>query len=200
MMNKKFLNLALALVLLTGLSACHPGPADLTKAPLAGAHIGGPFSLINEDGKRVTEKDFAGAFRIMYFGYSFCPDACPNDVQHLMAGFRQFERDHPEDARKIQPIFISIDPLRDTPAKLKAFTAAFHPRLIGLTGTEAEIAAVAARYASVYQKQPPGPNGQYLVDHSRVAMLFGPHGEPVIILSAEGKPQKIADELALWVR
>jgi len=200
MMNKKVLTDVLALLALVGLSDCHRGPADLSTAPLAGAHVGGAFSLVNQDGARVTDRDFAGKFRIIYFGYTFCPDACPTDVQHLLSGFRQFERDDPSDAAKVQPIFISVDPTRDTPSKLKSFVAAFHPRLIGLTGSEAEVAAAAKAYAAVYQKQPPGPNGQYLVDHSRVAMLFGPHGEPIMILASEGAPQTIANELATWVR
>jgi protein SCO1/2 len=200
MMNRRAIFGALALVTCIGLSSCHRGPADLSTAPLAGARIGGPFSLINQDGKRVTDHDYSGKFRIMYFGYTFCPDACPTDVQHLMAGFKKFEHDDADDAAKLQPIFISIDPARDTPAKVKAFVNAFHPRLIGLTGTEAEVAAVAKEYASVSQKQAPGPNGQYLVDHSRTAILFGPKGEPIMILSQDGPPAKIADELATWVR
>ncbi len=200
MMNKNRQILAFALLGLVALDGCQRGPADLTKAPEAADHVGGPFSLINQDGVSVTERNFAGMFRIMYFGYTFCPDACPTDVQHLMAGFKRFEHDHPADAARLQPIFISVDPARDTPARLKTYVAAFHPRLIGLTGTEAEVAAVAKRYWAIYQKQTPGPNGQYLVDHSRVAMLFGPHGEPIMILSSDGPPEKIAGELATWVR
>jgi protein SCO1/2 len=200
MMNKRALLSALLMLGLAPLGGCGRGPADLTKAPLAGAHVGGPFSLINQDGQRISERNFAGKFRIMYFGYTFCPDACPTDMQHLMAGFRQFDQEHPDAAAKLQPIFVTIDPARDTPAQLKTWVAAFHPRLIGLTGSESEIAIVAKRFAAVYQKQRPGPNGQYLVDHSRVAMLFGPNGEPVMILSQDGSAEKIAGELATWVR
>jgi protein SCO1/2 len=117
-----------------------------------------------------------------------------------MAGFAQFERDDPADAAKLQPLFISVDPARDTPARLKTFTAAFHPRLLGLTGSDEAIAAAAKEYAAVYQRGTPAPNGQYLVDHSRTAILFGPHGEPIMILSQDGTPDKIARELATWVR
>lgn len=201
MMNRKILMcLVMATLALVGTNGCQRGPADLSTAPLAGMRVGGAFSLIDQDNKRVSDKGFAGKFRIMYFGYTFCPDACPTDVQHLMAGFRQFERDDAKAAAKLQPIFISIDPARDTPARLKTFVNAFHPRLIGLTGSEAEVAAVAKLYAAVYQKGDLLPNGQYLVDHSRTAILYGPKGEPVMILSQDGSPAKIAEELATWVR
>ncbi len=200
-MNMKtfFYSTALALSAAV-LTSCHSGPADLTTAPLAGAHVGGPFALTDQDGRHVTDHDFAGKFKIIYFGYTFCPDACPTDVQHLMAGFRQFEANDPSAAAKTQPIFISIDPARDTPARLKSFVNAFHPRLIGLSGSESDVALVAKRYAAVYQRGTPNAAGQYLVDHSRVAMLFGPEGQPIMILNQSGSPVQIAGELATWVR
>ena len=206
MMNKNFIGLCVLMLAFIGTNGCQRAPADLSTAPLAGARIGGDFSLIDQDGRHVSDRDMVGKFRIMYFGYTFCPDACPTDMQQLMAGFRQFERNDPKASAKVQPIFISIDPARDTPARLKTFVNAFHPRLMGLTGTEADVAAVAKRFAVVYQKVPAG-NGQYLVDHSRWAMLLGPEGQPIMFLSVgkstlagDGTPAKIAGELSTWVR
>lgn len=201
MMNKN-LNGVMGIILAAclALSGCHRAPADLATAPLAGAHIGGAFTLTDQNGRQVTEKDFAGKFVMTYFGYTSCPDACPTDLQHLMAGLDQFERDDPTDAAKLQPLFISVDPARDTPQRLRTFTAAFHPRLLGLSGSEAAIAAMAQRYAAVYQKGVPAANGQYLVDHSRTAILYGPHGEPIMIMSQDGSAEKIAREFATWVR
>jgi len=201
MMNNRLRSVAILLAsACLSVAACHRQPADLSTAPLASAHIGGTFSLVDQNGHPVSEHSFSGKFVMTYFGYTSCPDACPTDLQHLMAGFAQFERQDPTAAAKLQPLFISVDPARDTPERLKAFTAAFHPRLLGLTGSEAAIATMARGYAAVYQKGLPAANGQYLVDHSRTAILFGPHGEPIMIMSQDGTPQKIADELAMWVR
>jgi protein SCO1 len=147
-MNKK----TLAAFLL--LSACNGPPSQppLSSAPLAGAAIGGDFSLSDQDGKKRTYAEFDGQYRIVYFGYTNCPDICTPDVQNLMAGLKAFEKREPELAKKIQPIFITVDPARDTAAVLKQFTSAFHPRLIGLTGTESEIAAAAKSFAVYYAR------------------------------------------------
>ncbi len=190
-MNKPF-----ALLLLASLSACQPPAAP----PLEGARMGGAFSLVNQDGHRVTDQHFAGQYRLIYFGYTFCPDVCPVDVQRLMAGFRQFETDAPEMAKKVQPIFITVDPERDTPAMLKQFVSAFHPRLTGLTGTPAEIADTAKHYAVVYQKSPGTTPGSYLVDHSRTAVLYNPQGKPISLVPQDGTPAAIAGELERWVK
>lgn len=179
------------------LSACHQGPKE---GPLAGAAIGGPFTLTDENGKQVRDSDFAGQYRLIYFGYTFCPDACPTDLQALMQGFRQFEKEDPAKAAKLQPIFITVDPTRDTPAAVKTFVAAFHPRLIGLTGSEAEIKKVATEYGAYYSVPPPDkrPEG-YLVDHSRTATLYGPKGEPIALIPQDGTPDEIASELGKWI-
>ncbi|MBU6207113.1 MAG: SCO family protein [Alphaproteobacteria bacterium] len=194
--------LALLMALIVPLAGCKLAPQGQPISWIRQAHIGGPFNLIDQDGQPVSDTSLQGKYRIIYFGYTFCPDACPTDMQQLMSGFRIFERAHPDKATKVQPIFITVDPARDNPAHLKAFVRAFHPRLMGLTGTPAQIAAVAKEYAAVYQAQKPGPNGKYLVDHSRTAVLYGPQGAPLILLSigTVGTPQRIADELAAGVR
>ena len=168
--------------------------------PLAGAKLGGPFALTGEDGKIVRDTDFRGKYRLVYFGYTFCPDVCPVDVQRLMAGLKAFEKRDPARAAKIQPLFVSVDPERDTPAVLRQFTDAFHPRLIGLTGTPAEIAAVAREYGVYFQKaKGPSPDA-YLVDHSRATTLYGPEGAPIALVSEQRSPDEIAAELGHWVR
>src|SRR6185369_14158786 len=103
------------------------------EAPLKGARIGGPFALVDQNGRTVRDSDFAGRYRLVYFGYSYCPDVCPTDLQSIGQAMRQFEKSDPGRAAEVQPIFITVDPERDTPPVLKAYVAAFHPRLIGLT-------------------------------------------------------------------
>lgn len=195
-MNKEFFSAALLAV--AALAGCTQPVPDAP--PLAGARMGGPFSLVNQDGKTVTDRDFAGQYRLIYFGYSFCPDVCPVDIQTLMQGLTQFEKADAKAAAKLAPIFITVDPKRDTPAVLKQFVGAFHPRLIGLTGSDAQIAEVAKRYAAVYQVAEGGSADAYLVDHSRTAVLYGPDGKPIALIAQDGTPAAIAAELARWVR
>jgi protein SCO1 len=195
-MNKHIL-IAL-MVAFAGASGCSKPVSQ--EPPLAGARMGGAFTLINQDGKTVSDTDFAGQYRLIYFGYSFCPDVCPVDVQKLMQGYRALEKADAKTAAKLQPIFITVDPQRDTPAVLKQFVTAFHPKLIGLTGNDAQIAEVAKRYAAVYQRGEGGTKDAYLMDHSRTAVLYAPDGSPVALIPQDGTPQVIATELARWVR
>lgn len=190
--------------LLALLAACSPasdgGGSAETEPPLAGAKIGGPFTLTNQDGGRTSEDQFKGKYRIIYFGYSYCPDVCPVDLANIMLGLKQAEKDNPDLIEKIQPIFISIDPGRDTPAVLKQYVSAFHPRLIGLTGSPEEIAQVAEKYLIIYDIRKDEGSSEYLVDHSRQAYLFGPEGEPLALLPFDGTPQDVAAEIVRWVR
>lgn len=180
------------------LAGCGAGEPEAP--PLAGAKIGGPFTLVAEDGRTVSDKDFAGKYRLVYFGYSFCPDVCPVDVRNLMLGLKAFEAEDATAARKLQPLFFTVDPERDTPPVLREFTDAFHPRLLGLTGSADQVAAAAKTFAVAYQKGEAREPGAYLVDHSRMAMLFAPDGAPIAILPHDGTPEAIAGELAKWVR
>jgi protein SCO1 len=192
------------------LSACNPAPTqpDLKDAPYYGGTIGGPFTLLDQDGKKRTYGEFDGKFRIVYLGYTMCPDICTPDMQHLMAGLSMFEKAHPELVGKVQPIFITVDPARDTPAVLKQFVSAFHPRLIGLTGTEAEIAAVAKSFAVRYSKVDGTTPDSYLMEHDQIPFLMAPDGGVLLPLPAdrpnteanEGTPEMVAAELAKWVR
>lgn len=162
--------------------------------------MGGPFRLINQDGKTVTDADFAGKYRLIYFGYTFCPDVCPVDVQMMGRGLTAFEKADPARGAKVVPIFITVDPARDTPPVVKEFVSNFHPRMVGLTGSEKDIDAVAQRYGIAYLRQTPNGQGAYLVDHARMAVLYGPKGEPIAIMPQNATPQAFADELARWVK
>ena len=206
-MNKKLIFTLSAALLL---SACDSPPAQppLSEAPLAGATIGGDFALTDQNGKKRTFTEFDGAYRIVYFGYTNCPDICTPDMQNLMAGLKAYEKSHPELGAKIQPIFITVDPLRDTPDVLKQFVSAFHPRAIGLTGTETEIADAAKKFA-IYSSRVEGSSPEsYLMSHSQTPYLMGPDGKPLALMPAdvpntdinEGAPNLVEAELAKWVR
>jgi protein SCO1/2 len=176
------------------LAACGGAPS-----PLEGAAIGGDFTLTGKDGKAVRYADFGGKYRIMYFGYTFCPDVCPVDLQNIAQGVRLFGKAHGEAAAKIQTIFITIDPQRDTPEVVGKYAANFGPSVIGLSGTPAQIDAVAKQWAVFHQKRDEGSPKDYLMDHSRAAYLMGPKGEPIALLPAEKDAQAVADDLAKWV-
>jgi protein SCO1 len=215
-MNKALTSFALPLlVLLTG---CNMGSGDNASSAgdsgqgeLAGARIGAPFTLIDQSGKTVRWDDFRGKYRIVYFGYTYCPDVCPVDLQRIMQAFTRFEKEKPALAGRVQPIFISVDPGRDTPAVLKTYVAAFHPRLIGLTGTPDQIAKVAKDFVVLYNREDGKGAGasDYLVSHSRTPYLFGPDGAPVALIPVddpgtpdvdEGAPDKVLAALEKWVK
>ena len=190
---------ACAALALSGCDAASVSAPD-AEPPLAGATIGGDFALTGEDGDTVKWSDFAGQYRIIYFGYAFCPDVCPTDVQRAMAGLKQFEQAEPALGAQIQPLFVTIDPERDTAEVVGEFTANFHPRLIGLTGTPEQIAETAKTFAVVYSRGEEGEGGGYLMNHSNITFLFGPDGEPLATLPTDQGAEAVAAELAKWVR
>ncbi|MET0180678.1 MAG: SCO family protein, partial [Novosphingobium sp.] len=192
----------LTLALACAVAACGSGGGESPDAgaspPLAGSRIGGEFTLVNAAGKTVRYSDFAGKYRIVYFGYTFCPDACPLDLQRLMQGFARFARDEPAVAGRVQPIFVSIDPARDTPAVVGEYAAAFSPRLIGLTGSEAQVAAAAKAFAAYYTRGEDSAGGGYQMDHSRIAYLMDRDGAPLAMLPVDKGAAAVAQELAQW--
>jgi cytochrome oxidase Cu insertion factor (SCO1/SenC/PrrC family) len=136
------------------------------------AQIGGPFTLVDQNGSRRSSADFRGRFMLIYFGYSYCPDVCPTTLS-LMAD--ALEKLGPS-SNAVVPIFITIDPERDSPARLKAYLASFGPRFVGLTGDLRTIRNVAALYR-VYLKKEPLQGGNYAMDHSSVIYLMGRDGK-----------------------
>jgi protein SCO1/2 len=137
------------------------------------AMVGGPFTLTDHTGKHVTDRDFRGRTLVVFFGFTFCPDVCPSALQVIAAAIDKLGAK----GQSITPILISVDPERDTPAQLAAYVQSFHPRLIGLTGTPAEIAAVTKAYRVYVQKVPdPKSTAGYTIDHSSIIYVMGPDG------------------------
>jgi cytochrome oxidase Cu insertion factor (SCO1/SenC/PrrC family) len=134
--------------------------------------IGGPFELVDHTGRRRTDADFRGRVLLIYFGYMFCPDICPTDLQAMAAAIDDLG---PAGA-DVQPLFITIDPERDTPAELAQYVGSFHPRLIGLTGSVDEIRRVALRYKVWYAKADDPRTSTYIMDHSAFIYLIDVNG------------------------
>lgn len=138
------------------------------------AAIGGPFTLSDQSGRSLTEKDLKGSYSLIYFGYTFCPDVCPTGLQVMSNAMDQLDA---EIETKITPVFITIDPERDTAEQLKSFLVNFHPRIIGLTGTKKQIAQVTGAYRVYYARAGENPiKGEYLMDHSSIIFLMDPEG------------------------
>lgn len=138
------------------------------------ALVGGPYSLTRHDGVKVSEKTFEGGYTLYFFGYTFCPDVCPAGLQVMTAALEQLG----PAADKVQPVFVTIDPQRDTQRVLAEYVSNFHPRLVGLTGSAQEIAKVAKAYRVYYAKAGDGAQDQdYLMDHSSILYLMGPDGK-----------------------
>ncbi|MEY4953862.1 MAG: hypothetical protein RL299_2286 [Pseudomonadota bacterium] len=193
-----FVVAALALVL----AACQPSASQQQGpigANLEGSGIGGPFTLVDKAGKTVSWDQFKGKYRIVYFGYTFCPDACPMDVGVMMQGYLKYAKDHPDLAQDIQPIFITVDPARDTPARVGEFTSAFSPKLLGLTGTQAELDIAIKAFKVVAGRGKDTPGG-YLMDHTRFAYLMDRDGKAMLALPVDKGPDAVAADLAAAVK
>ncbi|HEY9163120.1 MAG TPA: SCO family protein, partial [Magnetovibrio sp.] len=135
------------------------------------ATIGGPFTLTDSTGKRVTDKDFQGKYMLIYFGYTFCPDVCPTSLSIMAEALDALT---PEQLAKVTPVFVTVDPERDTPEVMAAYVPNFHPKLVGLTGTLEEVKAAARGYKAYYAKvNEADPDGNYTMDHSSITYLMG---------------------------
>lgn len=158
---------------------------------LAGASIGGPFTLVDQDGRTVTDKDYDGLYRLVFFGFSYCPEVCPTELRKMA---QVMEALGPL-ADRVQPIFITTDPERDTPETLKQYVSLFHPRLVGLTGTAEQIKAAEEAY-KVYAAKIPGdtPDG-YTINHSAYTFFMGPDGAPLSMFAAEDGAAGIAADI-----
>ena len=167
---------------------------------LAGSSIGGPFALVDQHGKPFTDKNLKGRYSLVYFGYTYCPDVCPLDVQNLSQGLAAFEKANPTLGAKVVPVFVTVDPERDDPAALTAFAANFHPRLVALTGTRTQVDAAKKAY-KVYARRvgPPGAK-DYLMDHAAMTYLMGRDGAPIDFLSHGTTPAQVEAELVKYVR
>ncbi|MDP6814974.1 MAG: SCO family protein [Alphaproteobacteria bacterium] len=168
-----------------------PGRAG-DAAWLAGeGDFGGPFDMVDHRGRAVSDADFHGKFMLVYFGYTFCPDTCPVGLMNMTLALDLL----PGNGAQVTPVFITIDPARDTPAVLADYVPAFHPNLVGLTGTAAQVAAVAKAFRVYYTKlkvaEGEDPD-DYFMGHTNTTYLLGPDGKALTTFSGASEPETIA--------
>ncbi len=186
----------LIVVLLVAIGAAwlRQGGGDGGSAAVAvpgGVSVGGPFALTDDHGQAVTDATYRGRWMLVYFGYSFCPDVCPTELQTVSATLDKLG----PAAAKLVPLFITIDPSRDTPAALAEYVKLFDPRLIGLTGTEQQIATVAREYRVYYARANGKDPSSYLMDHSSFVYLMGPDGKFQALFHQGTTPDELADAI-----
>lgn len=171
-----------------------PFHACRASAVAGGATIGGPFELVNGRGETVTEKDVITEPTLIYFGYTYCPDVCPLDVDRNASAVEILE----ENGMSVTPVFITVDPARDTVDVVADFAANMHPKMIGLTGSEAQIKAASQAYRTFYQAHP-AVDGEYLVDHSTFSYLVLPEEGFVEFFRRETTPDVLAEKIGCFV-
>ena len=156
--------------------------------------LGGPFELVNAAGDTVTDADVITEPSLIYFGYTFCPDVCPLDVDRNASAIELLE----EQGKMVTPIFITIDPERDTPEVVGDFADVMHPRMIGLTGSAEQVKAASEAYRTYY-KAHPAVDGEYLVDHSTFSYLVMPEQGFVEYFRREMTPEDMAGKIGCFV-
>lgn len=159
--------------------------------------VGGAFELVAHTGQTVTNADFSGKYMLMFFGFTFCPDVCPTELQVMTSALEELG----PLADKIQPIFVTIDPERDTPDAMAQYVAHFHPSLMGLTGTSEQISQVAKAYRVYYKRvEDPSSAAEYTMDHSAVVYLMGPDGAFLKHYGGATSPEDMAKSLKKYVK
>ena len=155
--------------------------------------IGGPFTLVNHDGETVTDQDYSGRFMLVYFGFTYCPDVCPTSLTAIAEALDMLGKH----AGKIAPLFVTVDPERDTPEQMKMYVEHFHPNLVVLTGTLDQIDKVARGYRVYYAKvtEKDGGADDYLMDHTAITYLMGPDGEFRAFFSHDSTAEEIAKRI-----
>ncbi len=166
------LGIVIALAMIPGATdRLLPERKDLT---IGKAAIGGPFELVDHNGRTVSHKNYRGEFLLVFFGFTYCPDVCPAALQLVSAAM---EKLGPK-AKRLRPLFITVDPERDTPEQLKLYLSNFDPRIVGLTGSASQVDAAAKAYRAYYRKvKDPTVTGEYTMDHSAFLYLMNPDGE-----------------------
>jgi protein SCO1/2 len=166
-----------------------PSAEQLVQALLSGkAPVGGPFELIDHTGQRRTDADYRGKFLLIYFGFTHCPDACPTELLSISLALEKLGGA----ANAVQPLFITVDPQRDTPPVLADYVSSFHPRLVGLTGEPARIKTVAHAYKTYFARSAGGSADNYSVDHTGFIYVVGPDGRYRGFLPPQLAPDEIA--------
>lgn len=154
--------------------------------------IGGPFTLSAPNGTTVTDQTYRGKWLLVYFGYTFCPSSCPTMLLEIATALQALG----PDAARVQPLFITVDPQRDTPEVLQQFTQSFDPRIVGLTGSAQQIATVAQEYGAYYVRHTTGPGAEdYVMDHSTYLYVMDPKGKFVRAFETNTPGDRIADAL-----
>lgn len=201
MMKKRMIIIGLAAVagLILALSAAmiqkrEPHDPNALIAVTSDA-FGGPFTLTDHNGKVVTEKDFTGKYRLIYFGFTYCPAICPTELQKITAALNTLG----EKGKVIQPIFVTVDPGRDTPEKMKGYVSSFHPSLIGLSGTQGQIDGVLKEY-KIYAARVQDPAiTEYTMDHSSLIYFMAPDDRLLRIFKMDDTAQSMADTISRWL-
>jgi cytochrome oxidase Cu insertion factor (SCO1/SenC/PrrC family) len=157
--------------------------------------IGGPFALVDQNGARRRNADFHGKLMLVYFGFTYCPDVCPTDLQQIGLALDQLG----QAGEAVQPIFITLDPERDTPAHLRDYLRLFHPRLVGLTGEPAAIAAAASAFRVYYNKIEFSHRSDYTVDHSAFIYLMGRDGKYIGFFPPGTTADRLAEALRAYL-
>ncbi|MER9969772.1 SCO family protein [Mesorhizobium sp. M0060] len=181
------------IIFAAALSICHP----LVRADTAPVTVGGPFTLTAPDGTTVTDETYRGKWLLVFFGYTSCPDICPTTLSEIAAAIEELG----PDAAKLQPLFITVDPERDTPEVMGSFTAAFDPRIVGLTGSPQQIASVSEAYGAYgVARQGEAGGGDHLMDHGTHIYIMNPQGQFVEGLDSDTPSSGIAARLRELVR
>lgn len=199
--RRVFYGVILGLLLVSSLAVLLEifGPRQNAPVVTGEALVGGPFALTDSSGAGVSDGDFAGRYMLIFFGYTYCPDVCPLALQKMSMALDMLSAEE-IDLAALQPIFISVDPARDTPAIMGEYVAAFHPDLMGLTGSAEDIAAVTKAYRVYYGRSAGSESKEsggedYMMDHSSVIFLMGPDGRYVDHFSAIATPGEMAERL-----
>jgi len=188
------------LIVIVVLALLALGSAWVTIAPItnrvpeqtssSSAQIGGPFTLVAADGKVVTDQTYRGKWLLIYFGYTFCPDACPTALNNMSIALDKLGAE----ANKTQPLFITVDPKRDTPQAMADYLKSFDPRIVGLTGSQAQTDSVAKAYR-VYVAPQKADGDDYLVDHNAYIYVMNPQGKFVNVIGGDVAGDQMADRL-----
>lgn len=152
--------------------------------------VGGPFQLVNQDGKTVTDADFRGKPFLVFFGFTHCPDICPTKLFEISEVLNRLG----SDAEKLNAVFVTVDPERDTPEKLKLYLSSFHPRISALSGSEQQVEAIKKAY-SVYAKRVPLEGGSYTMDHTAIVYLMDKEGRFIAPFNLERPADAAAADL-----
>jgi protein SCO1 len=194
-MKTRARRLAILALVLAGASALAVAEALLVVTPQpmvttsGTAAIGGPFTLLTADGKSVSDQSYRGKWLLIFFGYTFCPDACPTALSNISVALEKLV--------KLQPLFVTVDPQRDTPGVMADYLKSFDPRIIGLTGTQAQIDGVVKEYRIYVAQQKSEAGGDdYLVSHSAYIFLLDPQGRFVNVIQGS----ESGEQIAAWLR